>query len=250
MSHAATPGRPATIRSGRTASRLFTGVMTLALTLVPLTPAVGQLEGLPVYFNPKMGTGFTLSGDYGRGINDDSGKEDAIGARATLGISAFSLGAGVGRFNGENNFQGVAAVRVLGGALVPIAVSLQAGIGYSKPGEGATESTVYNIPVGIGFGLNIPTPGFLFEPWIAPRFNLRRVEINGQTENQTGFGLSGGITIGFAMGLAIHAGLDWADIDSATFTSFSIDASQPMTLGIGLSYTFRLPGLGVPMSPI
>ena len=134
------------------------------------------------------------------------------------------------------------AVRVFGGAFVPVAVSLQAGAGYRTTGTGATEQKTYNIPIGIGIGLNIPTPGFLFEPWVAPRFTVNRVEIGGQSENKTGFGLSGGVRLGFAMGLALHAALDWADLDS-TFTK---PASQPMTLGLGISYTFRLPGLGVP----
>jgi opacity protein-like surface antigen len=217
--------------------------------LMNAAPASAQLDGIPVYFNPKGGTGFTLAGDYGRGINDDSGKRNAVAGRVVLGVSAFSLGAGVGRVSGETSFQGTAAIRVFGGAFVPVAVSIQAGLGYSQPGDGATETTVYNVPIGIGFGLNIPTPGFLFEPWVAPRFSLSRVEANGQSENQTGFGLSGGVTIGFAMGLALHAALDWADIDTATFTPAQALSTQPMTLGIGVSYTFRLPGLGVPMMP-
>lgn len=251
MSHANFSQAADTSCGSSNAVRRFGGVVVLSLGLVLgfAGPATAQLDGIPVYFNPKGGTGLTFAADYGRGVNNDSGKRDAFAARALLGVSAFSVGAGVGRASGENSFQGTAAIRVFGGALVPVAVSLQAGLGYSKPGEGAAESTVYNIPIGIGFGLNIPTPGFLFEPWVAPRFSLNRVEINGQSDNQTGFGLSGGVTIGFAMGLALHAAVDWADLDSATFTSFTLPSAQPMTIGVGVSYTFRLPGLGVPMMP-
>ncbi len=210
-------------------------------------PVVAQLDGLPVYFNPKGGTGVTFAGDYGRGINDDSGKQNAVGARAILGVSAFSVGAGIGRLGGVNQYAGTVAIRVFGGAFVPVAVSVQAGVGYRSTGQGVTERKTYNVPIGIGFGLNIPTPGFLLEPWVAPRFALNRVEMGGQTENQTGFGLSAGIRLGFAMGLALHGAVDWADLDSTTFTSLALPASQPMTLGLGISYTFRLPGLGVPL---
>ncbi len=223
-------------------------MMVTAGLLLVAGPARAQLEGIPVYFSPKGGTGFTLAGDVGRGINDDSGKNTALAARATLGISAVSLSAGIGTLMLDNaddqiTYAGSLAIRLVGGALLPIAVSLQGGVGFVSSELGAFSADRLTIPIGVGFGLNIPSTAFLFEPWIAPRVQISRLTANDESETQATLGLSAGVTLGFAMGLALHAAIDWANLDSSTFTGFTIPSSNPATLGVGLSYTFRLPGV-------
>lgn len=232
---------------------------TVFCLLTVSAPVAGQLNSLPVMVSPKGGTGFTLALDYGRGLNPESGQNTALGARAVLGLGPVSLGGGIGTVNPrittstrdtELQYMVNGALRVLGGAFLPVAVNIHGGAGFLDRTVAGVQRKEINIPVGIGLALNVPTPGFSFEPWVAPRFSLRRVEESGVSDNQTGFGLSAGIGLGFAMGLGLHVAVDWSDLGAATLLSPNdIIGVQPAVFGIGLNYTFRLPGLGVPMVP-
>lgn len=238
--------------------RLNVLVCILAAVSAPLA---GQLNTLPVMVSPKGGTGFMLAVDYGRGLNTESGENSAVGARAALGLGPVSIGAGAGTVNPristvsslrdtELQYMVNGAIRVLGGAFVPVAINIHGGAGFLNRTLDGAERKEINIPVGIGIGLNVPTPGFSFEPWVAPRFSVRRVEEGGVSDTQTGFGLSAGIGLGFAMGLGLHVALDWSDLSAATLLSpDDVIGIKPAVFGIGLNYTFRLPGLGVPVAP-
>ena len=63
--------------------------LTLVLSGVLLavaTVAEAQIPNQPVYLSPKHGTGLSVAFDYGKGLNDNSGKFKAYGGRATLGL--------------------------------------------------------------------------------------------------------------------------------------------------------------------
>ena len=60
------------------------GLVILALALGVTSRAAAQWAGLPVWNNPKGGTGVTISGDYCK-PNNASGGGNAFGARASLG---------------------------------------------------------------------------------------------------------------------------------------------------------------------
>lgn len=228
----------------------------LAIATLTASPVAGQLNSMPVFVSPKGGTGFTLALDYGRGLNTESGKNTAFAGRAILGVGPVSVGAGVGTVNPqlgalretELQYMGTAALRVFGSGLVPVAVNVFGGAGYLTSGSGTSEIKTLNVPVGVGLGLNIPTPGFSFEPWVAPRLSLRRVEQSGVSDWQSGFGLSAGVGFGFANGLGIHVAGDWSDVSTASilFSPNPLAAEKPAVIGVGLNYTFRLPGVGVP----
>ena len=220
-----------------------------ALLLVILAqPAAAQLNSMPVHFSPKGGTGFTLYGDFGKGMNDESGKNTAFGARAVLGVSAISLGVGVGTVNAgiggvdENSFQwmGMAAFRIFGGGVLPVALSVQAGYGRLAPSDTTAE---VNVPVGVGVSVSAPVPGFKLELWGAPRFSVRKVTVNDATETQTGFGLSAGINVGFSIGLGGYVALDWANLSDESDGDFPLIGRSPTVLGVGLSFNIKLPGL-------
>ena len=224
-------------------------VAALALGLaVVVSPASAQLNSIPVYFNPKGGTGFTLAGDFGKGMNAQSGKNTAFGVRASVGGGPFSIGAGLGSVNpavgtqrvSEIHYMGNAALRVVGGPLIPVSVSVQAGVGYLKQDIPAGTTTVsvktLNVPIGVGIGLSVPTPGFSFDPWIAPRVTINAVEILGTTVTNSGVGVSGGVNLAFVMGLGLHLGFDWTKVGGA----------KPFVIGAGLHYKFGPPGIPVP----
>ena len=216
--------------------------LALAVGLV-VAPAAAQLNSIPVYFNPKGGTGFTLAGDFGKGVNTQSGKNTAFGVRASVGGGPFSIGAGVGTVSlagqSEVQYMGNAALRIVGGPLIPVSVAVQAGVGYLKQDipAGATtiSATTLNIPIGIGIGLSVPTPGFSFDPWIAPRVTINTVEFLGTTVTNSGVGVSGGVNLAFVMGLGLHLGFDWTKVGGST----------PLIIGAGVHYKFGPPGIPV-----
>src|SRR2546428_10683234 len=57
-------------------------------------PAAAQWTGMPVWNDPKGGTGITISGDYGK-PNDNYRGGNAWGGRAALGVGTVTLTAGV-----------------------------------------------------------------------------------------------------------------------------------------------------------
>lgn len=219
-------------------------VVTLGIAA---TPAAAQLNSLPVYTSPKGGTGISVFADYGKGLNEESGRNRALAARAVLGLSMLQLGAGIGTVNPEidgerqNRFQWMAsaALRVIGGGVMPLAVNIQAGYGRV---EIAQDSTEVNIPISVGVGLSPPIPGFSLELWAAPRYSIRDVKIGDLSVSQNGFGVSAGVNLGFSMGLGVYGALDWEYLPEETGTVFDLPSTQPAVFGVGVSYNFRLPG--------
>jgi len=124
--------------------------------------------------------------------------------------------------------------RLLGGPLVPLSVTLQAGASYSKPGQGALEQSLYHFPIGIGFALVIPNPVLAIHPWLAPRLDIVRTSATGGSNTDTNFGLSGGLEFNLLNGFGIQAAYDRV---------FAKDVADPATFGLGAHYTFRVPGL-------
>jgi len=232
------------------------------------TQASAQLTGLPVYHMPKSVTGVTFNGDFGicaSGCTDAldvDNNPSFVGARVGLGLPIVSFEIGLGSFNTDETgadkeitFAGKAAVQVFGGPLVPVSVSLQAGVGITKFGDLNTdlfELTLTTIPIGVGIGVNVPTPGASIEPWIAPRIQvsrekLTRAGLGSATETNTNVGISAGLNVGFASGLGLHLALDYLNVTGVD--AAGVELPDPITFGIGLHYTFKLPGIGVPMVP-
>src|SRR2546426_5294051 len=68
-------------------------VVTVCAVLV-VPPAAAQWTGMPVWNDPKGGTGITVSGEYGK-PDSAYGKGNAWGGRAALGVGTVTLTAGV-----------------------------------------------------------------------------------------------------------------------------------------------------------
>jgi len=125
---------------------------------------------------------------------------------------------------------------VFGGPLVPLAVTLQGGIGYARPESGIIDldATELRFPVGVGFALTIPNPVLAIKPWLAPRLDIVRTSLEGEdADTETNFGLSGGLELNTLGGLGLHASYD------AVFA----EGGTPGVFGVGAHYTFRVPGL-------
>src|SRR2546427_8696587 len=108
-------------------------VVTVCAVLV-VPPAAAQWTGMPVWNDPKGGTGITVSGEYGK-PDSAYGKGNAWGGRAALGVGTVTLTAGVATYKPAGSSDattavgGQAAFRVIGGSPLPFAVHLQAGAG-------------------------------------------------------------------------------------------------------------------------
>lgn len=224
-------------------------VSLAAAVMLGLTaaPVGAQLNSIPVYTSPKGGTGISIFADYGKGLNDESGKNRALAARVVIGLAALQLGAGIGTVNPEiagereNKFQwmATAALRLIGGGVMPLAVNIQAGYGRV---EIAQDSTEVNIPISVGVGLSPPLPGFSLELWAAPRYSIRDLKIGDLSVSQNGFGISAGVNLGFSMGLGVYGALDWEYLGAESGSVFDLPSTKPAVFGVGVSYNFKLPG--------
>ena len=226
-------------------------VVALAMGLMAQT-ASAQLHGNPVYaINP--GVGVTLNGDFGRGINDESGKGQFYGGRVVLGVPMVSFWVGGGLYDArtgadkEVTIGGGAAINLIKAPLLPVALTLQ--VGGATVGCG-TDCSNLNLVAGPALKINIPTPGIGIEPWIMPRVHMTRLSFGGESISQTGFGASGGLNINLPMGLGLHVVVDFANFAEKTSGIMTALESSPMTAGIGLHYKIAVPSLGLPLVPV
>lgn len=222
------------------AMALGLGIAALGALAVP--PAAAQVRGIPVY-NNGVPRGIGIYGDVGL-PNDDAGGGTAYAVTGRAGFGLFGVTAMLSSYDpagpadADLSVGASANYRVFGGPLVPLAVTLQGGVGYAKPETGLLpnddEVTQWRFPVGVGFALTIPNPALAIQPWLAPRVDIVRTSPDaGDAETDTNFGLSGGVELNLLNGLGVHAAYDAVFVDGGT----------PGVFGIGAHYNFRVPGL-------
>lgn len=214
--------------------------MLLAALLAGATGASAQVRGIPVY-NSGVPRGIAIYGDVG--FSDESaGKGTAFGVSGRAGFGPIGATAILSTFNPDGPASSDVSVgatlnyKVFGGPLVPLSVTLQAGIGYSKPDTGllpGSDVTELHFPVGVGFALTIPNPMLAIRPWIAPRLDIVHSSVSGTSDSETNFGLGGGLELNLLNGFGIHAAYD----------RVFVDGGDPSVFGIGAHYAFRIPGL-------
>jgi len=212
-----------------------TSVALAVLSLVAL-PASAQVAGLPV-FNSGVNSGISLNFDYGK-PNEDAGKGSAWGLTGGAALGPVGVTATYAKFSPDagdsQNWLGATAnLKLFGGPLIPVSVNGQVGLGYSQQdgaGPGGTDLKMVNIPVGIGFALNVPTPGLSIKPWIAPRMQYMRTS-GGIDDSQTKFGISAGVNLGIVGGINARVAYDYLKLDGA----------KPSTFSVGVGYNFNIP---------
>lgn len=223
-------------------SRMLRGASLALLLSLAAASADAQVAGLPVY-NAGVTKGIGLALDAGI-PNDAAGGGWAGGATVKAGIGLVGFTASISRFDPSASDAvwsggGTANLKVFGGPLVPLAVTLQGGVGYVAPNFGCTvpssscDFKQWHFPAGLGISFTIPNPALAIKPWIAPRVDVVRTTEAGASNTDAGFGISGGIELNTLSGLGVHAAYDWA----------SHDGVKPSIIEAGVHYTFRLPGL-------
>jgi hypothetical protein len=201
--------------------------------------AEAQVRGIPVYNNGIPG-GIAIYGDVGF-PDEEAGKGTAYAVSGRAGFGAFGATAILSTFDpdgaGENDVSVGATLnyKVFGAPLTPLSVTLQAGIGYSKPDVGLLpgEEDELRFPIGLGFALMIPNPALAIQPWIAPRIDVVRLSGGGISDTETNLGLGGGVELNLLNGFGVQAAYD----------RVFIDGGDPSTFGLGAHYAFRIPGL-------
>jgi hypothetical protein len=235
------------------------GLGALAVALAAAPPVTAQLAANPVYVSPKAPNGLTLAADFGTTLSTKvsgltaTSKPNHVGGRAVLGLPFLAIGVGAGRWNNdagttETQFSGNLALKLFSPPLVPVGLSLQAGAGYLQQGSGATVFKTISVPIGVGIAVKPPSPSVSFEVWGAPRVQLNANKQGSSSRLQAGVGASGGVNVGMPMGLGLHVGLDWTKMSakaSAGTGTLALPELQTMVLGVGLHYTFTIPGLPV-----
>ena len=223
----------------RTHQVLATAGLVFGL-VVSVRPSQAQVRGIPVY-NSGIATGIAIYGDIGF-PNTEAGKGTALAISGRAGFGPLGATAILSTFNpdgpGSSDLSVGASLnyKVFGGPLIPLSVTLQGGIGYSKPEDGFLPGQDVNelrLPVGVGFALTIPNPALAIKPWIAPRIDIVRSSGGGQSNTESDFGLGGGVELNLLSGLGVHAAYD----------RVFIDGGDPSVFGIGAHYSFRVPGL-------
>jgi hypothetical protein len=221
------------------------GAIALAAALAGGTSSVeAQVRGIPVY-NAGIPRGIGIYGDVGFS-NDDAGGGTGYGVTGRLGLGVFGATAMLSSHNPDGPPDSDISVgatlnyRLFGGPLVPLAVTVQGGIGYAKPDlfRGPLldfeEVSQLRFPVGIGFALTIPNPVLAIKPWLAPRLDITRTSFEeDDAVTNTEFGLSGGLELNTLGGFGLHA----------TYDAIFADGGTPGVFGVGAHYTFRVPGL-------
>ena len=210
--------------------RLVSSFSAAALVLgLCAVPASAQVAGLPVNYSP-VGTGVTVHGDFGRGLNEASGKLNSFGGGVTLGMPMFQIGAAVSYYGvggdtpiEEISFGGHAAYKVSLPPTAPVSLAIAAGVGTVSIGG----TSVLFVPAGVTLGIKVPSSSVNVLPWVSPQFRLARA--SGETESD--FGVSGGLNVTLPAGLGFNVLGDYNNADEA------------FTLGAGLSYGIRVPSL-------
>lgn len=209
--------------------RMFTVMAAAAFAVSPLA---AQSIGMPNWSNPKGGTGVTISGDLAM-PNADLGKGTAFGARATLGLANISLTAGVaswkpkGQPDSFTSFGGQAAFRVIGGSLIPLALSLQANVARAGAANGDSART--RLGLGAAVSVNVPTPGLSIEPYLA--VNNRWYKLSGVSGTESNIGWTLGANVGLGM-LGLHLAYDSENFGGGTTGGI---------IGIGAHFSLKAP---------
>ncbi|HEV2670777.1 MAG TPA: hypothetical protein VGU74_06780 [Gemmatimonadales bacterium] len=212
-----------------------TSLVMMLLGTVCTIPAAAQWQGMPIWNNPKGGTGVTINGDAGF-PNTNGGKGTAFGARGELGLTNLAFTAGVsswkpdGASSSTTTWAGVGQLRVIGGSLMPVALNIQAGAGTASAitTGTVTMAKTTNMFVGAGASVNVPTPGITIEPYVSVS-NRWHTPSGGSSESNIGWVL--GANVGFGM-FGVHVAFD-----SEKFN----DGTTRGVFGIGAHFALNAP---------
>jgi hypothetical protein len=141
------------------------------------------------------------------------------------------------------------ALNLVRGSARRYSLSVEGGYGNNGIREGGPEVDVRDIPVGVGFALEVDRAGLILEPWAGLRGHIRRSDIPGVApETNVGVGVSAGLNlstralrkVGIPLpGFGLHVSADYLNIRRP----FGGDRSGALLVNLGINYLFRIKGL-------
>ncbi len=212
--------------------RATTLISLLSFGLAALASA--QVTGLPVR-NSGITGGLSIGAEVGF-PGEDYGKGTAFGARAALGLGPLGFNVVASRWNPDGpadartGLGGFVNLKVFGGPLIPLSVTLQGGAEYSD----ANGFKILHAPIGLGIGLRIPNPALAIKPWIAPRLDIVRTSGNVPSSTDKNFAISGGVDFALLGGIGFGFAYDRVWVG---------DGVNPSVFSVGASYAIKIPGL-------
>lgn len=207
-------------------------VTVLAAAAVAVSPLAAQSLGMPNWSNPKGGTGITISGDFAK-PNSHLREGTAWGARGSFGFGAITLTAALaswkpsGASDSYPSIGGQGAFRVIGGSLMPVALSLQ--VDASRVGAANGDSALTRVGLGGAVSVNVPTPGLSIEPYLA--VNNRWYKYSGSSSTPSNLGWTLGANVGFGM-MGLHLAYDSESLD---------DGTKGGIFGLGVHFALKAP---------
>ena len=206
----------------------FVSSIAVAALLVA-TPATGQLANFPILALPAGDAdgATSIGAGWGRGLNETSGKLDAIAVGVARAMETVSFGV-MGSYVLDAAFDAAGELTseiALGGSVAynapmdgSIDVGIQGGIEWMSP-EGAT---VLNFPLGVSIAGATEAGSMAVRPWVMPRVQFFRVSPEtGDSNTETDFGASGGVSGVTEGGFGVGLSIDWLLTDDGTGSNTS-----------------------------
>ena len=193
-------------------------VLALGLLSFTALPASAQMWGFPDYAVPSANAGPStfLAATYGRGLNDASGKLDAIGGVVGRTGEVISFLGGLGLVSGgaddEITVGGAIGADVVNGESATLA--LHGGVGWMEAGS----TTMWRFPIGVALKGYVESPEAAIMPWVMPKLDISRSSNDFFQNTVTDFGASGGVAFNFASGFGLHTALDIVFRDDTVWT--------------------------------
>ncbi len=186
--------------------RVGSAMLAFVLAGGAATSLLAQIPGMPLFTNPRYGTGLRIHGDYGQPTDAPTGSPElsVLQAGVSLALGPIGLNANVGTTKATANNASVcvetptvacsdskatvsalAQLRVYGGGQRNISVSafggasmdLDAYDAIATAGSGSaaiSQNKEIHIPVGVALGYRVGLGVASLNLWAAPRMNLTR----------------------------------------------------------------------------
>lgn len=180
--------------------RVGSAVLALVLAGGATTSLLAQIAGMPLFTNPRYGTGLRVHADYGQPSGAPTGSPDlsVLQAGVSLALGPIGINANVGTTNatattagacietpdfscadGKVTGSALAQLRVYGGGTRNISLSAFGGASMDLDvgdaiNQGITPNKRVRIPVGAALGFRVPLGVASLNLWGAPRMNLTR----------------------------------------------------------------------------
>ena len=170
----------------------------------------------------------------GRGLNDQSGKLDLIGAGIHRNMEMVSFGISGGYLLQDSPADNEVALAGSVAYHLPVdgaaSISIQSGIGWFNPFE-----SILLIPVGVAISGSSEAGSATVNPWLMPRVQFTRVG-GTASSTETDFGASGGVAVQMESGFGIGLALDLLITDD-----IAVPGDNASSLGLGAYLFYALP---------